>query len=115
MNRTGDQLPAALLDVGTVCDVEPVGRPAARGELACRDPRVDGAVGDPEPLGELADGHLAVTRLTGADPVAPAQPPDGPLVEWEAGAGAHPGLVELLDDLRVGVVGGESLDQLDHL
>ena len=26
-----------------------------------------------------------------------------------------PALVELLDDLRVGVVGGESLDQLDHL
>ena len=112
-----DPLAALLLDVGTVWDVEPVAGPAAGGELAGVDPGVDGSVRDAELLGDLGDGELAVARPRGrvGDLVPPADPLHVLGPERAAGAGVQTGGVELLGDLRVGVIWGEAAGQLDRL
>jgi hypothetical protein len=118
MNRVRDQSAALLLDFRTEWDVEPVAGSATAVELAGADPVVDRAGRDAEALSEVRHGDLAVAeQLLGAgqDPVASAQPSDGLLVEREPGAGAHPGGLELVGDLCVGVLSGEPRDQLNHL
>src|SRR5450631_195314 len=100
MNGVRDQLAALLLDVRRERDVEPVGGPAAGGELAGVDPGVDRSGCDAEGLGGLADGQLAVLCPAGrvGNLVAPEDPLHTVGSERASFAGAQAGGVELAGD-----------------